>query len=147
MNRYTFGFMLLMALLLFSCENNTEHSEITKNELPQDFLEFYDRFHSDSAFQMEHIEFPLPGLPANANLDKGRTSAFFWQKEDWVIQKFIDEEASGFRREIFMMGETLVVEYMINSFNYRIQRRFSKRNNTWKLSYYEDINLIGSQSQ
>lgn len=145
MIRYTIVLLMVALWLLFSCENHTESSEIAESNLPQDFLEFYDRFHRDSAFQMAHIEFPLPGLPANTDAGEARIQSFFWQKKDWMIQKFMDEETSGFRREIFMMGETLVVEYMINSFNYRIQRRFSKRNNIWKLSYYEDVNQIGAQ--
>jgi len=130
-------------LLIIACDSNepSANSGIGEN-LPEDFLEFYDRFHQDADFQLEHIEFPLPGLPAYADIDSLQNRPFFWEKEDWVIHRAMDEESSGFRREIFMMGETLVIEYMKNNYNYRIQRRFSKRNGTWKLSYYEDVNQL-----
>ncbi len=93
---------------------------------------------------MEHIEFPLPGLPASADSATIAGSGFFWEKEHWTLHRPVDYAAAGFRQEIFPMGETLMVEYLTNDYGYRIQRRYSKRNNRWMLSYYEDLNLLSS---
>jgi len=31
--------------------------------LPDDFKKFYEKFHTDSSYQMKHIIFPLEGIP------------------------------------------------------------------------------------
>ena len=39
--------------------------EATASRLPEDFVAFYERFLQDSLYQMEHINFPLEGIPDN----------------------------------------------------------------------------------
>jgi hypothetical protein len=56
---------LLFPLFLFSCKNDTHsHSgaaqETSAQEaLPEGFADFYQQFHSDSLYQVEHIVFPI----------------------------------------------------------------------------------------
>ena len=100
--------------MVAGCNNEPSVESGIGEAFPEDFIVFYERFHQDTSFQLEHIEFPLPGLPAHVDTDSMQNQSFFWEKEDWVIQKAIDEQSSGFKRQIFMMGETLVVEYMTN---------------------------------
>lgn len=49
---------------------------LTDARLPADFVEFYRRFHSDSLYQIEHINWPLAGKQAR-QIDSGHVE--FWK--------------------------------------------------------------------
>ena len=66
--------LVVVVFMIIACKpanldtRTTEPAEdISAVEIPQDFRIFYDRFHSDTSFQLEHIVIPLSGLPANAD--------------------------------------------------------------------------------
>jgi len=70
---------ICLLLLFTACKERNSEVVSNPNEviIPDDFPDFYTKFHTDSVFQMEHIVFPLEGTPAG---DK-------WQRDDWVIHK------------------------------------------------------------
>src|SRR5687768_18004193 len=87
---FVFTSLLLLPLILGSCgkknssNDNTEAEEQVVDTLPDDFVAFFDRFHADSQFQMDHIIFPLEGLPnSTGDSDTVITERFYWQRADW----------------------------------------------------------------
>ena len=58
-----------ITLTLLSCKQKEAASEALGDTLPEDFVTFYERFLQDSLYQMEHINFPLEGIPDNALKD------------------------------------------------------------------------------
>ena len=76
--------ILFFAFLLYllSCKPKPEMVNV-----PDDFVVFYDKFLSDSAYQMEHIRFPLEGLPSNADSSTVVERSFRWLAEDWEVHK------------------------------------------------------------
>lgn len=111
--------------------------------MPEGFTEFYQRFHADSLFQIEHIVFPLQGLPDDADSLTIVTDNFRWQMEDWRMQRPFDFEMSDFRREILPVNENMVVEKIVHtSGEMGMVRRFAKVAGEWHLIYYAGMNRL-----
>ena len=110
------AFFLLQHRWLHTFDNNvapieateTEYTETEENRLPKDFLVFYDRFHSDSVYQLSHILFPLEGLPPDTDSLTASSGTFRWQKDSvafWdnrcvqhlAIWDYFPQTRSGFR--------------------------------------------------
>lgn len=142
-----FVIFLLFASLFFSCKNqpktSIEPEQIVETtvQLPQDFVDFYERFHKDSLYQMEHIVWPLQG-DASEQIDsthyqKKKTQ---WQPESWHMQR-LDYNPNDYNRNVQMLGEVVVIERIwAKAANYGIERRFSKQaGGDWALIYYSDL--------
>lgn len=137
--------MILIVLLLtaMSCRPK-ENPKIVSQEMkssadtPEDFQDFYITFHTDSAYQMAHILFPLDGAPA---ADEQDGHDFKWEKEDWKLHNLdhFDPDKFSVRRDI--ADSTLITEYIQDEkTGFGIKRRFAKFDNEWFLIYYSAMN-------
>lgn len=126
----------LAIITLFSCQR-----EAAKDF--SDFDAFYSKFHRDSLFQIEHITFPLEGLPANADSAALNDDNFRWQKEDWQMHKPFDSKNGEFEVEFSSFGEDLIIEKVIHkSGTYGMLRRFARISGEWHLIYYAGFNRV-----
>jgi hypothetical protein len=108
-----------------------------------DFAVFYEKFHQDSAFQMAHIQFPMQGLPDNADSVTLASNTFRWDASNWKINKPIDFNKSGFSQQVQPLGEGLVIEKIVHeSGKYAMLRRFAKLDDQWYLIYYAGLNPV-----
>ncbi len=106
----------------------------TGTDTPSDFDSFYALFHSDSAFQMEHIAWPLDGNLQAA--EEGGSVDARWQAETWVLHKPLDL-GDNYVRELDVSSPDLVVERIkTTEGSYIIERRFAKFGPMWMLIYY-----------
>ena len=146
--KYSLPFALL---LLLACKNNSPQSPLSSEEqasaqeqpMPEGFAEFYQEFHSDSLFQVEHIVFPLEGLPDDADSLTIAEGRFRWQPEDWKMQRSVDYEMSDFIRQINPVNENMVVERIVHkSGEVGMVRRFAKVAGEWHLIYYAGMNRL-----
>ncbi|MCR9102238.1 MAG: hypothetical protein NXI25_19945 [bacterium] len=145
MNRF-----LLFALLatgLFSCGSDPAadtSTETSGQSRPyQEFAAFYDRFHQDSAFQMDRILFPLPGLPREADSTLIASGLYRWTPETWTIQRPLNLQSSNFKRELIPVSKDLIIEKLVQpEYNLQIERRFSRLEDGWHLIYYAGLNNI-----
>ena len=136
-------------LSLISCKvdapktNSLSSGEVEADiGIPSDFEEFYDRFHSDTVYQIEHIVFPLSGIPANADTLENVTS-FRWEKESWRWHRHIDSSLTGFEQEWKILSPEMIVEKITQkSAGFGMMRRFAKMDNQWMLIYYAAMNPI-----
>ena len=72
----------LLMLLVFACRpRKADYSE---------FNQFYAKFMQDSLFQVQHINFPLEGIPDNASSYSDDLSAFRWTADNWRMHRPID---------------------------------------------------------
>ncbi len=125
--------------LKFLDENNKEKVEAfnTAKDLPKDFVEFYDKFHEDSVFQIEHITFPLEGATRMPNSDIDSMIPYKWRKENWKIHKKFENFDDIFTRSFYLLGDDAVIENIIGVDSlFQMQRRFSKLHSGWHLIYY-----------
>lgn len=139
-----FVFALGLSMLFVACKRegaNSDSANSTGNY--SDFEAFYNRFMTDSLYQIGHIVFPLEGIPDHADSTNIRGTSFRWTKEDWVMHRKFDPANSGYKVEFIPFGDDLMVENITHhSGQYGMMRRFAKLNNEWHLIYYVGMNAI-----
>ena len=132
----------LAILLLCSC-NLDKKQQGAGSGLPGDFLDFYERFHADSLYQMEHISFPLSGIPA-MQLKKLDTLHYF-EKEEWRMHRAIPDSAIAYQ-SIMEIDEGIIEEEIgLREQGITIFRRYSKIGDEWYLIYYMAPNFAKKQ--
>ena len=140
-------YLLPFALLLFfACKNQPAENTSTdtpNNELPEGFSAFYQQFHHDSAFQMNHIIFPLEGIPNNADQETIQADTFRWQKETWSLMRPVDYQMSEYQRDFIPLTDELVMERIIHKGGqFGMVRRFAIISDEWHLIYYAGVNRL-----
>lgn len=144
LSKTKFLFYLLICLTL-ACtpRNKTNHSIEEESGLvtSKEFVQFYEKFHSDSLFQINHIVFPLEGHNYNEDNEKEK---IYWNAKNWKLHKNFDDMGGTFVRSFSEFGgiisEKIVDDKNISS----MERRFSQIQNEWHLIYYDPIHLTGS---
>ncbi|MCW5923068.1 MAG: hypothetical protein KIS77_12025 [Saprospiraceae bacterium] len=136
--------VFLLFFLFLACKNTHKEAEqVTQTtvKVPQDFLDFYDRFHRDSAYQLAHISWPLQGDTDEQTENGGtRRKSIIWEQADWRIQT-LDFDLNDYVFDRHLLGEMLLVEVIKpKAANFGIERRFAKQSDgEWMLIYYSDI--------
>ena len=106
----------------------------------EDFSIFYERFLTDSTFQLSRINFPLEGLPASA--DKADfMNGYYWTADKWDIHIKIDYEADGYTRNMTEL-DGYIREILVHSQGWGLERRFMQVDGKWNLIYYSAPNAI-----
>ena len=135
------SFCLCLFTILLSCSGSDRPGTTVQEDLA-DFEIFYQQFHADSLYQMQHIAFPLAGLPANADT-LGETTTFFWQKENWVLHRNLTDRLSGYERKRKKFGSDIIVETIVQKdSDIGMMRRFVKMDDEWMLIYYTAMNQM-----
>ena len=131
-------------LILSACNNNkvVENKNAKNSELPIDFVNFYEIFHTDSVFQKQHIVFPLQGVPPIDSQTMDQVSAFTWSADKWVAHHKVNNSTNLYDITYQILDPTMITEQIqLKGTNYRMLRRFSKsRNNQWFMIYYAAMN-------
>ncbi len=112
-----------------ACKEKTEDVQVLNEnvvELPEDFVSFYNQFHQDSIYQLDHIVFPLSGKSDSTN----------WSKNDWIMHKPFDNSSGEFARDLDNFAGIIVETISHDKGMFRMVRRFSKHDEHWNLIYY-----------
>ena len=142
---FVYSAILLYSLSFTNCkkavtnvEKQAVESEAVIDTLPDDFVTFFERFHTDSAFQLEHIIFPLEGLPGSIEeTDTIATQRYFWQRQDWVKHNPFTDPAHQFEHWYEVLDTRLIEHWVqLKGTKMVIQRRFAKLDDGWYLIYY-----------
>ena len=133
--------------LLPACQNQPQTGSQpdtvmqTTVQLPQDFLDFYEKFHRDSQYQVEHVVWPLQG-DTSEQVDSTHYKKVDaqWQPESWHIQR-LAYNPNDYNRDVQMLGDVLIIERIsAKAANFGIERRFAKQSEgEWALIYYSDM--------
>lgn len=140
------GFLIILTV---SCRNPNNTTELATSEISQvkdlkGFQEFYDRFHRDSAYQMEHIIWPLQGN--FQQIENGDLIDVKWGQNDWTLHQPMNL-GNDFVQEIQVIGDGLVLETIrAKAGNYSLVRRFSLLGGDWNLIYYQESILQNDDS-
>ena len=135
--------LILSAIFIgiLGCNQKEETSTIQANAVPQDFMDFYRKFHSDSLFQISHINFPLEGLPSYADPEDLKDGKFYWKLDEWQFQRSIDFEFSDFERVLMPINDFLIEETILHKKDkLALQRKYVKFGEEWTLIYYSGLN-------
>lgn len=134
-----FGVILCFSFNFISCKNDkaTEESvseividkEVEEVVLDGEFVKFYNEFHKDSMFQLDHIAFPLQN-----NHDE--SIGEFWNRENWVRHNTFTDMDGMFRRDFEVLGN-IVIEKIIDANGFfEMERRFANLSAGWNLIFY-----------
>ncbi len=114
-----------------------------EDKVMEEFKAFYDNFHRDTVFQLEHIIFPLEGLPPGGDSLMAINQKYYWQKDSWVCHKPFDFEYSEFTQQFIQYSDDLIAEKIEhNTGSYGMLRRFAKFDDDWFLIYYAAANRL-----
>jgi hypothetical protein len=137
---YVVVFVLVFAATFIYKYSNSQTIEV------EDFDTFYERFLTDSTFQMSRINFPLQGLPTNAD-STDFAAGFNWEARNWDIHKKVDYVELGYQREVQKISEYLTTETLINPQGYGVRRRFKvNTEGEWFLIYYAAPNAVNTNN-
>ncbi len=135
-------YMLILGLgLLISCKNQAEPpdanpEQLESDSLPQSFLEFYERFHKDSLYQLDHILFPLESKVYES---KDEYYDRFWDRENWKTHQALDKNQEGFERKYTLLDDYFISEILtLKAGGFGIERRFAFMDTTWYLVLYNE---------
>lgn len=142
-------FLLFFAMLAGACQHRpTPASDaaalVSSGQMPpQEFLDFYEKFHRDSLFQMAHVQWPLAGEVSPSVIDSVGTKKEqrLWQQENWRMHRPIELSGANFKREWQLLGEVMVIERIRESTTGMfLERRFAKSTEgEWELVFYSDF--------
>lgn len=135
-------FPVLVLIALNACRRETPAGQLP-DSLEPDFVDFYQKFHRDSLYQVEHIVFPLQGLPAEADsltLAEGR---FYWQQEDWVMHHLLDPGNREYQLVFTPLNPDLIIEKIVHKpSGFGMMRRWARMGDDWFLIYYAAMNRL-----
>jgi len=125
--------LLIPLIILCSCKNSPtpENSDQVIN-IPEDFVSFYEKFHSDSLFQIDHIVFPL-----SMKMDSSK-----WQKSEWTMHKTFDSQNGAYTREFDNFNGIIIENIREKNNAFILERRFAKFGGEYNLIYYTIINRL-----
>lgn len=130
---------LLLLLLALGCGWGCQSGPAADDT---DFETFYQRFLTDSVYQIEHITFPLEGIPSNAGQEVDPTG-YRYSKAEWRMHRPFDPAETGFRSTFTTLGDDLVIEQIRHeSGDYGMMRRFARLEDGWHLIYYAGLNPL-----
>ncbi|NOT37644.1 MAG: hypothetical protein HOP11_09745 [Saprospiraceae bacterium] len=122
-------------------ESSDVRLDLKYEALPDDFKEFYKKFHSDSLFQMSCIFFPLEGLPDNADPDFIGTEKYFFSPDQWIFQNVLPVENETYATSYSCISNMLIEETVQDKkLDLKLIRRFAKTGGGWRLIYYAGMN-------
>jgi hypothetical protein len=128
--------LLLLILIAFSQCKPAPEKKVDILPLPEDFEVFFDHFHKDSLFQIEHITFPLEGVKKVNDGPGNILVPVHWQQDEWVLHKAFNDFDGSFTRTYRQVGP-VIIEYITDQNDFfSMERRFAKIDGEWHLIYY-----------
>ena len=142
-------YLLILALLFAfsSCQNNqkkevepgdTTAGKVQKTKsITENFNDFYVKFHSDTAFQMTRIRFPIEGNCANYD------TVMKWTPKNWgYIRGTVDEIDTTRYNLTFEKKPDVVFEGVYcKECGFSFEARFQRIEGLWYLTYRQDNNF------
>lgn len=103
---------------------------------PEEFSVFYDRFHTDSAFQMSRIRDPFLGMKVKEG------NEILWNSKNWELMKtrIQDFDPRIFKTKTKKKKKYFEQEVWRENPNYYAAHRFELHGNKWYLVFaYKEI--------
>jgi Domain of unknown function (DUF4348) len=138
----TKNILFICLILLVACKKKEVISD-ENTGLATDFSQFYERFLSDSTYQMQHIQFPLAGVPMDSDSSSAQLGNYYYDAATWKLHRPMTFKDTYFKRTITMPLPNIVQETVQDTVTkYAIMRRFAKTDKEWMLIYYMNMNRL-----
>ncbi|WP_338812646.1 DUF4348 domain-containing protein [Bernardetia sp. Wsw4-3y2] len=148
MKNFTY-LILLIFIGLFSCQNNnskskeitdsTPENSIKKEEIEEtNFDKFFQKYRSDSVFQVNHTKFPLKCV----HIELEEITTTFTKKNDWKFNNFEDNRKTEYDQYEYVkeIGNANLVLYEMRGIDNGILviYKFMFNNQKWMLEEIEN---------
>lgn len=129
-------FIIISVLLsLLSCKPDSQKEQAVQS-LPADFELFFEKFHTDSLFQLAHIVFPLEGIKKINGGPGDVLVPIHWNPDEWIMHRPFNDYNRMFTRSYRIIGPVIVEYITDNNQFFSMERRFAKIDGEWHLIYY-----------
>ncbi len=143
MIKYTILIVTAVALVSACQQNKTTpqagETMETSGDLPVGFEDFYQKFLTDSLYQIAHITWPLQGVKTIQvdSVTPGITENY-WNLNEWRMHRLDLIKTGEYKRTFSTVGDFMVIEKVrALSVPYGIERRYSKQSTgEWELIFY-----------
>jgi hypothetical protein len=154
------NYILLLSLVNTFCKSGEikmDNTPLSKRQ-PDTVMEserfesFYERFHSDSVFQISRVSFPLFGFTNDKEclavrfLEKdtivnGELANLVWLKEQWQLHKPFADSATFTRKIVWVDSSDVLESIFIPDSDFLIKRKFRRDFGKWHLVFYYETGL------
>ncbi len=134
-----------IALSFWCCDRKTSNSltAVPLEETTKDFRTFFEKFHTDSLYQLQHLSDPVTGIPAMVQDESLLDGSYVWPRDEWTIHKPFNNIGDEYERTYIVSNKNLITETIRHKVsNFAMERRFVKENGEWYLSYYAGMNML-----
>lgn len=104
----------------------------------EDFSEFYQQFLTDSSFQMQRVQFPLPGQKITAEV---QDSSYQWTEDEWIMLKEFELDPTQFERNLQVTDTLATDEIYTPGAGFYFKMVFEPIKRKWYLVYLVDQGL------
>jgi hypothetical protein len=128
--------LISIAFLLATCQYLPTKGQICKTN-SEEFNSFYNRFTTDSAFQISRVIFPLEGATYFVNY-RDELDSIPWNKDKWkfCIANIYKLDSIKYKMNILIQGSDVKENIWIKGSGFEMERRFKLINGKWYLVYY-----------
>jgi Domain of unknown function (DUF4348) len=132
--------ILLTVILTFllSCSTKSTNSSKSTESLEENFTDFFERFKSDSLFQIERVKFPWR-IPSKDGKNLAITKKEWLHADFFYAKDFSTREIDAYTQEIVIYGDTIKIEQRGVGNGIHIDFVFAKIDNKWFLYSENDL--------
>jgi len=141
----TLGFILtflLFGLFLTAC--SVKKSNVSDNsDRSESFANFYQKFTTDSLFQLDRVEFPVHGRYMDNELaGTTESDSITWTRQNWtIIHALKQEDLSDLRISKNISDSLAIITTEGIDFNFTFEQTFKRKNGKWYLTNLTDLSL------
>jgi hypothetical protein len=133
---------LLLGLFLTACSD--KKSNVSDNsDKSESFTDFYQKFTTDSLFQLDRVEFPVHGrYMDNEIAGTTESDSTTWTRQNWIIIRAIKkEDLSNLRISKSISDSIAIIKTEGIDFNFTFEETYKRKNGKWYLTNLTDLSL------
>ena len=129
--------ILILVAVMLSCRTSKHAAAEPPGILHENFDRFYDRFHSDTVFQLSRVRFPLGGYRADG------MEEVKWSRDNWPYMRtrIYDVDTTIYKISYKKTENEFVQKVWLENSGFSSESRFRLIKNKWFLVYVLDLNL------
>ncbi len=142
-NKTNLLLLFILSAFLLACNQSKKEAnapiDYISNDVPSSFLEFYEQFHADEGYQMDHIIFPLDGERQDTSTMK--MVNIKWHKDSWIMHKEFNSYNETFKRSFKNLQGIIIEVIEDQTGQFSMERRFSIIGEEWNLIFYSEFKM------
>ena len=124
----------------------SELTEISEEQaptrLPEDFKVFYNRFHTDTSYQLSRVVFPIKTIVQEGDSVLTVTEKLI-TRDKWTIHKPYDSKGGTFERTFQIQDGIINERITAQEGLFSVEKRYTKLADEWHLIYYQGLIMHG----